>query len=68
MYKFEQEAVNKWNPFGTWTPSELNPRCGYHYVLLGQNYQLGFDVFTIAFPLRFRERFSALSQDAHDLL
>ena len=27
--KFELTAIKKWNPFGTYTPSENNTRCGY---------------------------------------
>ena len=58
MLKFEWEAINKWNPFGHWTPSEQNPRCGYHSVLLSSHYSIGFDIFSMAYPLRFREFFS----------
>lgn len=60
--KYEYEAVNEWNPFGTWTPSESNPRCGYHNVLLNVHYSIGFDIFSLGMPLRFRERFSPESQ------
>ena len=35
LNRFEYEAINSWNPFGTWTPSESNPRCAYHHVILG---------------------------------
>jgi hypothetical protein len=26
---YEQEAINSWNPFGTYTPSVNNPRTAY---------------------------------------
>jgi len=59
--KFEYEAINNWNPFGTWTPSEINPRCGYHNIILSSQYSIGFDIFSIAYPLRFRETFPTQS-------
>jgi hypothetical protein len=65
---FEYPAINHWNPFGTWTPSELNPRCGYHHVLISPGYQIGFNIFTIVMPLRFREAFPPSSQRTHDFL
>jgi len=68
LRRFEYEAVNNWNPFGTWTPSESNPRCGYHHVLLGSQYSIGFDIISIAYPLRFRESFPRASVEAHELL
>ena len=55
---FECEAINQWNPFGHWTPSEQNPRCGYHHMILSSHYSIGFDIFTMTYPLRFREFFS----------
>lgn len=51
--RYEFEAVNEWNAFGSWTPSEQNPRCGYHHVLLSPQYSIGFDIFTLGIPLRF---------------
>ena len=54
---YEYEAINNWNPFGSWTPSEINPRCAYHHVLLSSQYSIGFDIFSMAFPVRFREAF-----------
>ena len=68
LNNFECEAINNWNPFGHWTPSEQNPRCGYHHMILSSHYNIGFDIFTMAYPLRFREFFSAQSQQARDLL
>ena len=29
---YEQEAIRRWNPFGTYTPSINNPRAAYHIV------------------------------------
>lgn len=51
LNNFEYEAVNNWNPFGAWTPSEYNPRCGYHHVLLDSHYGIGFDIFSLGMPL-----------------
>ena len=68
IHNFECDAINTWNPFGQWTPSEQNPRCGYHHMMLSSNYSIGFDIFTMAYPLRFRESFTRDSQSAHDLL
>ena len=65
---FEYEALNNWNPFGHWTPSEQNPRCGYHHVFLGSQYSIAFDIFSIGYPLKFRESFPRESIEAHDLL
>lgn len=31
--KFEAKAIQEWNPYGTYTPSEINPRCGYIHML-----------------------------------
>lgn len=58
LNNYEYEAVNEWNLFGTWTPSENNPRCGYHNVLVNAHYSIGFDIFSLGMPLRFRERFT----------
>ena len=58
LLHYEYEAINNWNPYGAWTPSETNPRCGYHNVLMSQEYSIGFDIFSMAYPLRFRESFS----------
>lgn len=58
LYNYEFKAVNKWNPYGSWTPTENNPRCGYHNVLSNAHYSIGFDVFSMGMPLRFREHFS----------
>jgi hypothetical protein len=66
--RYEYEAVNVLNPFGTWTPSENNPRCGYHHVLVNAHYSIGFDIFSLGIPLRYREHFSEESQRQHELL
>ena len=29
LRKFELPAITEWNPFGSYCPSEMNPRCGY---------------------------------------
>jgi hypothetical protein len=68
LLKFELDAVMNWNPFGTWTPSESNPRCGYHHMLLSSEYSIGFDIFTMTMPLRFRETFAPQSQSSFDIL
>ena len=68
MQTFEWEAMNNWSPFGHWTPSENNPRCGYHDVILSSEYSIGFDVFSMTMPLRFRERFSLQSQSSFEIL
>jgi hypothetical protein len=54
---FEFEAVNNWNPFGLWTPSETNPRCAYHHIYLNSNFSMGFELFSMTQPLHFREFF-----------
>ena len=48
LNNFEYEAVNNWNPFGNWTPSEINPRCAYHHIHLNSNYNIGFEMFSMA--------------------
>jgi hypothetical protein len=68
LARYEYEAVNHWNPFSDWTPTEINPRCGYHHVLLGHNYSIGFEFFTLSAPLRFRETFTARSRSVFDTL
>lgn len=55
--RYEWEAVNEWNQCGSYTPSESNPRCGYHNVLLGPDYNYGWDLMTMFYPLRFEETF-----------
>ncbi len=52
---YEWDALNNWSPFGVWSPSEVNPRCGYHNVILGSEYSIGFNIFSMTYPLRFRE-------------
>ena len=54
---FEWEAVNRWNPFGTYTPSINNPRCGYQ-VVFERGFQLGFDLQTMFRNLHFRDSFN----------
>lgn len=68
LLEYEYEAVNTWNPFGSWTPTENNPRCGYHHMFLGSEYSTGFDIFSMAMPLRFRETFNHGSRSAFELL
>ena len=68
LLMYEYQAVNRWNPFGTWTPSESNPRCGYHHVLPNAHYSIGFDIFSLGLPLRFREHFSEEAQRQSELL
>lgn len=64
LKNFEYEALENWSPFGFYTPSEHNPRTGYHHVFLGSEYQYGFDIFSMGFPLRFREAFSTPNRSA----
>ena len=66
MLHYEYDAINNWNPYGSWTPSETNPRCGYHNVIASSEYSIGFDIFSMAYPLRFRETFSANANQAFD--
>lgn len=68
LSRYEYEAVNNWNPFGTWTPSEVNPRCAYQHVLASPNYAIGFDVLSMTMPVHFRERFTPESRAAFSLL
>ena len=65
---FETPAVSGvWNPFGTYSPSYTNPRCGYTYVPRG-DFMLGFDIFTVFRPLHLREHFTPEDQLAYDTL
>jgi hypothetical protein len=57
LVKFEFTAQNFWNPCGSYTPSENNPRCAYHLVLLTPEYTLGFDLFSMFKPVHFQETF-----------
>ena len=68
LKNFEQVAINEWNHYGTWTPSEESPRCGYHNIILSPEYAIGFDIFSMAMPLHFRETFPQNSQDGFDIL
>jgi hypothetical protein len=63
--RYEYESVNNWNPFGTWTPTEANPRCGYHPVFLDSHYNIGFNIFSLFMPLHFREQFTVDARNAH---
>ena len=38
LKNYEYIALEMWSPFGHYTPSEHNPRTGYHYVFLGSEY------------------------------
>ena len=68
LRNYEYESINNWNPYGTHTPSENNPRCGYHHVFASPEYATGFDIFSIAFPLHFRETFPQTSQQTNENL
>ena len=58
ILNFEMPAVSGvWNPFGTYSPSYTNPRCAYIYVK-ESDFMLGFDIFTVFRPVRFREQFA----------
>ena len=59
---FEYKAVKKYNPFGTYTPSSRNTRCGYHLVQGGQEFSIGFNMLTFFTPLRFQEYFPDAAQ------
>lgn len=48
ILRYELPAVTEWNPCGSYTPSESNPRCGYHHVLSSYEYGYGFDVFSLS--------------------
>jgi len=52
---FEYPAINEWNQCGLYTPTEDNPRCGYHNVLLSPDFNIGFDLLTMFYPLKFIE-------------
>ena len=54
LKEFEIPALLDWNPFMRDTPSEANPRCGYHLVLNDASFGLGFNLWQILIPLRFR--------------
>lgn len=62
--RYEYFAVNKWNQCGSYTPSESNPRCGYHHILIGPEYNYGWDMMSLFYPLRFEETFPIDSQEA----
>ena len=57
IIKYEIDAVQKWNPFGSYTPSIHNPRCAYHHVSQGTEWSIGFDLISMFHPLRFQETF-----------
>jgi len=44
LYNFECEAITKWNPYGTYTPSELSPRCAYQTIECGPSFSTSFDI------------------------
>lgn len=60
--RYEIPALTDWNPCGTYTPSENNPRCAYQHVMASPEYAHGFDIFSIFFRLRFIETFPGESQ------
>eukprot|EP00347_Sterkiella_histriomuscorum_P023689 403333726 len=64
---YEWEAINRWNPYGTYTPSINNPRTGYHLVFESQ-FMMGFDIWTMFHPLKFRESFSEEETRRYDLI
>lgn len=57
IFRYEMRAIKNWNPFGTFTPSETNPRCAYHLVQAGQEFSIGFNILTFFTPLRFQDYF-----------
>jgi hypothetical protein len=61
LKNYECEAVNNWSPFGIHTPTENNPRCAYQNVILSSEYSIGFDIFSLGMPVRFRESFTPQS-------
>lgn len=61
---YEYRALTEWNPCGSYTPSETNPRCAYHHVLASLDYMYSFDLFSMFQPLRFIETFPNASQEA----
>ncbi|CDW87312.1 UNKNOWN [Stylonychia lemnae] len=64
---FEQPSMNSWNPFGSYTPSITNPRAGYQLVTVN-SFMLGFDIWTMFHPLKFRDTFLVSEQRQYDLL
>jgi len=54
-----------WNPFKHYTPSINNPRTGYIPVPM-EKFLLNFDLWTVCYPMRFRENFSPEEQRLFD--
>ena len=65
IYRYEIPAVKDWNPCGTYTPSEQNPRCGYQHIMASPEYAHGFDIFSMFYRLRFIETFPHDSQQVY---
>jgi hypothetical protein len=63
LKKYEIPILENGNPFGTYTPSDINPRCGYHYVPANTEYRVGFNILSMFTPLRFQEHFPQNSQN-----
>ena len=63
LRKFEAKAIQVWNPYGSFTPSETNPRCAYINILSSPEYTCGFDIFSMFLPLRFQQHFPRESQE-----
>jgi len=57
IVRYEVPSVNDWNQCGSYTPSESNPRCGYHHILVAPVYNFGFDLIPLFFPLHSEETF-----------
>ena len=66
--EFEAPALLDWNPFARDTPSESTPRAGYHLVLNDASFGLGFNLWHIFVPLRFRNSFTLAEQTEFDRL
>ena len=66
--EFEVPALLEWNPFARETPSEASPRAGYHLVLNDASFGLGFNLWHIFVPLRFRNSFTLAEQTEFDRL
>lgn len=53
LRRYERPVLITGNPFGTYTPSHSNPRCGYHYVPTNTEFSIGFNILSLFTPLRF---------------
>jgi hypothetical protein len=59
IYKYEVPAIQKWNPMGSYTPCLNNPRCGYHLVMRGSEFSIGFSLILMLTPVHFQEYFNS---------